>query len=192
MNATSPEPFLVREKSIADLKRFSLALVELTTRCGGAKDKLAKSLAAAMSAKCVRCGTQVAGEELLALAAEDDKAPPNLLRLRENHCAREDCASDTYCLTLQRHPGLDWTLLLLQVERIQEEQARQAAIQRESTRLAERAAHRGRTLRIALLVALGILLFLIRQWYLGGRIPLLREPERFHVDPLPPGAVEAR
>ena len=31
----------------------------------------------------------------------------------------------------------------------------------------------------------GALLLIIRQWYLGGRIPILREPEKFRVTPSP-------
>jgi hypothetical protein len=41
--------------------------------------------------------------------------------------------------------------------------------------------------RLFVALAVASLLLLIRQWYRGGTIPLIREPENFQVDHLPPG-----
>jgi hypothetical protein len=75
-------------------------------------------------------------------------------------------------------------LILPQVEGIGEE-TRQAKVS------ADQARKRAVNLRLVarLTLGLGILLTLlvIRQLYYGGTIPLLREPEKFKVDVVPPG-----
>jgi hypothetical protein len=40
---------------------------------------------------------------------------------------------------------------------------------------------------MGILLAAVVMLLLLRQCYFGGRIPFLREPETFRVDPAPGG-----
>ena len=42
--------------------------------------------------------------------------------------------------------------------------------------------HARRTSRVVIGVAILAMLWLLRQWYRGGTIPLIREPENFQVD----------
>ena len=71
-------------------------------------------------------------------------------------------------------------VLLSKVQRIQAEQAAASAAGRRAARL-------GVARRVGLALVIVVLLLLFRQWYFGGRIPLIREPEKFRVDPAPPG-----
>ena len=174
---------LTREEPIQALGEFSSALTETLARAGLGADK-AWAARAAVLAECVQCGMSISGEELFALSQPEPQTETNakVRRLRLGDCARPGCESYHYRLTFQTCAAVDWATLVPQIDRIKGElqlnQTRaSAAIKRKALWAMAR--------RVAIALALVIVLFLIRQWYFGGRIPLLREPEQFRVDPFP-------
>ena len=187
MNATAPDNYLVREESIQRMERIVFALSQAAKRCDESSDKITAALRVALSARCERCGTHVTGEELLVfsgLPAAQESA--RVKRLRSGHCARAECAGDEHRLIFQNHPDLDWAKLFASgKEPEQPEQTEPVAA--EATEVPKRASRWRTPIRVGILIGMAVLLFVLRQLYYGGRIPLLREPEQFRVDPAPHG-----
>ena len=148
--------------------------------------KASATVRAAFSAECVKCGSRVTGEELLRSAdtSEPVEVNENIERMRLGQCIRQGCDAARYRLIFQRIPGLDWRTIF---ERMEEVTAAKKEAARTQSKLGRWLSARW---RVAAGVALILLVLLIRQWYLGGRIPLIREPEKFRVDPLPPSQTE--
>ena len=172
----------VREEQLLQLARFCQNLVEALRRAGIGPDKSLELLRACLIGECVKCGHRVSGEDLFALAQAADAGDLSaaVRRLRLGDCARPGCESYVYRLSFQRHPDADWFALLSQVEHIKEEQAVTSAARKRAARL--RAVR-----RVGFALVIVVLLLMLRQWYIGGRIPFIREPEKFRVDPAPPG-----
>jgi hypothetical protein len=190
----TPEYFSVREERIQALEQFSRALSAACRRCGPSEAKTAEAVRAALSAECMKCGIHVSGGELLAISetAEAKEPSAKVKRMRLGYCARDGCESFTYRLFFRSHPGADWPTITAQLEAVGQNCTELSAAQAAAKRAAARKA-RWRTLgRIGIALAIIGLLLVIRQWYVGGRIPLLREPEKFRVDPLPPGQEDSR
>ena len=157
-----------RQEPIRQLREFAAGLASYAA-ASAAPEKVRAALGQALSARCAGCGMVITGEELLALAdGTGDSA--KLRRLRLGDCARQTCASAFYTVSGAEHPGLDWPSLLAFGE------APPAARKKLSPQ-------RWLWVKKAALGAVIILLLLIvRQWYLGGTIPLIRVGERFEVD----------
>ena len=190
-NDMSRDTAIVRQKEIRKLKPFCRALAEALRRRGLGTENARTAWRAGVAAECARCGISVSGDELFALSQPPVAGKPNprIGRLRTGDCARSGCDSYHYQLTFKMQGQVDWADLLLQAEATQPEQEPPAGSDAAQRRLGASLAHRLWTLRRAhrLWIALAavLLLLLLRQWYLGGRIPLLREPEHFRVDPAP-------
>jgi hypothetical protein len=187
MNDAGLQPVLVREEQLPQLEAFCRRLVEALGRAGLEPDKSFEALRGSLTGECVKCGFRVSGEECFALSqvADGEGLVGTLQRLHLGDCARPGCESYSYRLRFQRHPDTDWIAILSQVEHIKEEQAGKSAAVR-------RAASLGVIRRVGLALVIVALLLLFRQWYFGGRIPLIREPEKFRVDPAPPGGEAPR
>jgi hypothetical protein len=189
MSDPATEHFLVREESVQRLERIVFALTEAARRCEAPAQRIRDALPLSLAAECVDCGIRLTGEELLLLsrlprATEVDR----LKRLRAGHCARAGCECDQYRLFFQNHPDLDWTKLFSAGEEVKAELSGSGEAEPGAADGDRRAVRRRKAIRIVLLIGAGVLLFVLRQLYLGGRIPLIREPEKFRVDPAPPGA----
>jgi len=182
VNDTGLQPVAVREEHLLQLAPFCRSLVEALRLAGVRPDKSLEVLRASLTGECVKCGYRVSGEECFALsqAADTEAMSGTVRRLHLGDCARAGCESYFYRLSFQRHPDADWVVILSQVQRIQAEQAAASAAGRRAARL-------GVARRVGLALVIVVLLLLFRQWYFGGRIPLIREPEKFHVDPASPG-----
>ena len=187
----SQDTAIVRQQEIPKLQPLCRALAEALRRSGLGPENAQAAWRAGVAAQCTRCGISVSGEELFALSQPPsaDHASAKIGRLRLGDCARNGCESYHYQLTFKTHNQVDWADLLLRGEAIQQEQEHPAgsgAAQRQAGPFLARQPWtilKARRLWIA--VAAVLLLLLIRQWYLGGRIPLIREPEHFRVDPAP-------
>ena len=180
--AMTLESFLERQEHVQNLSQFSQRLAGALGQCAPGPDQLRPALRAALSGECVQCGIRITGEELIDLSqptttAESD---PKIARLRQGYCARNHCDSYYYRLTFRTHPDLDWTRLL-------DSQTPPTAVEEETIKTTPGVGRRGLLGRLFVALAVASLLLLIRQWYLGGTIPLIREPENFQVDHLPPG-----
>jgi hypothetical protein len=182
MSEAAPEIFLVREESIQRLERIIFALSEVVKKLDPEQQRSVPALRSAITCRCVRCGVSVGGEELLELPELPAKSESGRIkRLRQGQCAREDCKSTDYELILHKHPDLDWQNLLSPPETEEEKRAKREMAEAEELKMAKRSA-RWRSARLALLVLIAILLWVWRQYYIGGTIPFLREPEKFRVD----------
>jgi hypothetical protein len=137
-----------------------------------------------LSLECVECRTKVTGEELFVLSRPTDgnDLTVALRRMRLGFCPNPKCHSYHYTLTLQTSPEMpDWQPHLHKAERRLKEL--------EAARAGRAKTWRTRLVRPALVAATAItLLFVVHQLYFGGRIPFLREPEKFRVDIAPEGS----
>jgi hypothetical protein len=160
------------------------ALARRSLKTGGDSRNEESDFAAAFAGECIGCGIRIDGEELRQLAPDcGGKVAPDskIDRLRKGYCARRTCDSRFYRITCIAQPGVDWDALLAMKDgyvSVPEEAAKP-----DSRRPGERKWLLVGAATVALLVLLGIAF----QYYAGGRIPFLREPEKFKVDPLPPG-----
>ena len=190
-NNSSRDTAIIRQAEIRKLAPLCRALVETLKRRGLRPESALAAWRAEVAAICPRCGISVSGAELFALAhppaAETSSA--KIGRLRLGDCARSGCDSYHYQLTFTMYGDCDWMNILSQAESIlhdQEHQAGSNATQPWVISYLVRLLWRLRPPRRSwIALAAVLLLMLARQWYLGGRIPLLREPEHFRVDPAP-------
>ena len=185
MNAVARDKYLIREEPIPRLERIVFALSQAAKRCGDSSPKISAALRVALSARCERCGEHITGDELLVLsglpAAQEDA---RIKRLRAGRCARRNCRGDLYQLIFQNHPDLDWPKLFAggdetaPLENPEVQSAEPADIPNCHSRWRA-------PVRVGIVIAAALLLFVLRQLHYGGRIPLIREPEKFRVDPAP-------
>jgi hypothetical protein len=171
-----------RKQHLPQLVPFCRAILESLQRAALSKEKAAQVVGTALSGECAQCGIHVSGAELFSLSqAADPSDNPKVQRLRLGDCARRGCDSYYYRLSFQPHPELDWPKLISQAENLDApvpEAAPTPMATKDAVRLA---AQLYATRRVAVGLALVVVVLLVRQWYLGGRIPLLREPEHFRV-----------
>ena len=182
---------IFRQEDIRKLEPLCRALAEALERRGLGPEKVLAAWQADVAATCPRCGISVSGAELCALSQPPaaGTASPKIGRLRLGDCARSGCDSYHYQLAFRIHGEVDWTAILSQADGIlqaREHPASSDAAERQVVSCLKRVLWRSRGAR-RLWLALAIVLFLMlaREWYLGGRIPLIREPEHFRVDPAP-------
>ena len=181
------QTILTRHERLGRLGELCQAIATSLQRAGLSSDLVFLSFRDLMSAECAQCGTRVPGEELYVLTQPSDgkDLSVNLRRLRLGFCAQSSCQSFHCQLTFRSGEKIDWTARLALADRIVQD-------------LEESRAGRGKRWRLALIrpiaIAVGalLLLLLLRQLYVGGRIPLLREPEKFRVDPDPTGESHSR
>ncbi len=138
-------------------------------------------LRAGVHAHCPQCQCRLFGEDVLALAASEAPAPetsPKLHRLAQGYCARQGCESRFYEFTFDPVPGVDWETLLAELDATPGAPAAEASVP------AAGAPAAGRTrLRVAVGLALLVVLLVVRHILTGGTIPWIREPRRFTADP---------
>ena len=105
------------------------------TRQGVGPDESSALLASSLSARCVSCGIELSGEELLQLVAPVDPSVPSshkLERLKQGYCARTGCDSYFANLSLLPTAGVDWGKLLAETDTITAARADQPAAPRSS------------------------------------------------------------
>jgi hypothetical protein len=166
-----------RQQPLPKLEGFCRALCEALHPTGL---ELPKVFDASITAECVRCGIRISGVELFALSQppSEELSSAKIGRLRLGDCARQGCNGYEYRLTFRSLPTLDWPKLISQADAIQQEQSPEYAV---ATKATKRLHWRGTARRVGVALGVVLLLLVLRQLYLGGRIPLLREPEHFRV-----------
>jgi hypothetical protein len=159
-------------------------LVEALADSGLAPEKIQAAFETSLSAECVSCGIPLSGAELYTLSQPPsaEHANAKIGRLRMGDCARQKCDSYYYRMTFRPFPGVDWESLASKFEKGEPQQKPDTDAGSEKKWLLKYL----RTLRVPahiwLTLAALVLVLVVRQWYVGGRIPLLREPEHFKVD----------
>jgi hypothetical protein len=176
-----PECFLVREEPIRRVPKLIFAASAACRRASGDPQSSRTALPRAIGAQCTLCGFVLSGEELLALAeiARANEKSAMLQRLRDGKCARQDCKASHYRLQFYNTPEINWSTLLAEfrpkeTSQLQSEPASAPALPRRNIlpKLA----------RIAAVLGLLLFAWLWWQWYTGGTIPILRQPEHFRVE----------
>ena len=177
------EHVLTRQEHLLKLNPFCRALDKALALTGLPQEKLPEAWRAAVAAQCVQCGIEVSGKELFALSKPPsaELASAKIGRLRLGDCARKGCSSYYYRLTFHPYLEINWPEILAQAETIQDEPADQPPGKLAYGRRG--LWHMPATRRLGGVFLLVLLLLIVRQWYIGGRIPLLREPEKFQADP---------
>jgi len=176
----------VREVKIEALTDFSRDFAEICRRCDPDGGKTAEALTGALTAECTTCQIRVSGAELLAIAASDDaNASPKIKRIRLGYCARETCESLAYRIHFGDLPGFALQAMYALAETANTHRHELVAAEAAAKSARKRQSHRRYLAKVALALGAVLILIIIRQWYVGGRIRLIREPEKFRVTPLP-------
>jgi hypothetical protein len=184
-----PRPgVLSREEHLLRLARFCALLRQRLAESGIRESVWRQAILDSAGAECTGCGQHVSGDELLDLAepprARDEKH--KLRRLRLGDCARQGCSAYVYRLDFSAHPVLDWAQLVARVQEDLEPAGRRPRRRRARGIAAALWLPTPRTaLRAAASMALLAVVLLGHQYYVGGRIFLIREPEEFQVDAWP-------
>jgi hypothetical protein len=176
----------VRELPLREAAAFARHLRQALQSGGLAPDQLVEVLDRAAVCECVQCGIRLGAGDLVALGGDGTPDPAlgaKAARVRQGYCARNGCASYFYRFTVQPHPGIDWPVVLGLAQSAADQAASVAAAETRAQRAGQRLARWRLLLKVAAGLAVVVVLLVARQWMVGGRIPLLREPEPFTVDP---------
>lgn len=184
---TRIEP-LIRKQYLQQLQPFCRHLAKSLAEKNLSAEQAREVWRDAVSGQCARCGIQISGEELQAISQPPslESASAKTGRLRLGDCARQGCDSAYYSLRFEPSFAVDWAQILDDVDHPQQVQpAREGPIRAwEWLKLVLWRSKTARHIFLGLLVIAGLLL--VRQWYIGGSIPWIREPERFYGEPWPP------
>jgi hypothetical protein len=174
-----------REEHLQKLESFCKSLDGLFARAGLTPEQSEEVWRVGVAAQCVQCGIHVYGEELHALSQPPSEkyATAKLGRLRLGDCARQGCNSYYYRLTFYPYGDLDWRALLASLDGKAEETGKKTAEESMFQHGWKLLVRSPAAQRVALGLVLVMLLLVVRQWRIGGRIPLLREPQKFQVAP---------
>ena len=168
----------VSQMTIKELAEFSRSLAQTISKQPEA-DRVRAAIDTALSAECVQCGIRLSGSELLKFE-EESSDDARVERLRVGYCARNGCESLFYRVTCAPHPQINWPGLLNPAHELTADE-KAAAIALDRKRAIAKL--RNRTfVRVGIAVAALLIVFVIRQIYLGGSIPFVREAEDFKVD----------
>jgi hypothetical protein len=178
---------VTRQERLGRLADFCPTLLAALQHAGLSSDVSFLVFRDLVRAECSECHTKVAGDELYVLAQSSDgqDLSVRIHRLRLGFCANTTCRSFHCQLTFQPDERVDWHACLARADRTVQD-------------LEDSRAGRGKRWRSELVrptiigVAVILILLLVHRLYFGGRIPLIREPEKWRVDPDPAGEAHAR
>lgn len=176
---------LIRQVDLRSGTAFARSLVAaLQSTVGGAQ--LLPVLRAGVHAHCPQCQLRLFGEDVLALTgneAPDPQVSAKLHRLAQGFCGRQGCEALFYEFQFDPVESVDWEKVLAQVEATGGPQATETAVAEQELAARKAAAKRRTRLRVAVGVALVVLLLAIRHVMTGGTIPFVREAQHFTADP---------
>lgn len=174
----------------------AVPLIRLEPFCRSLQDSLRVAEASAdlerlwrlyISAECPRCGIQVAGPELRALALPPcaELATAKIGRMRLGYCARQGCEACHYSVHFWNQQEFQWPGLLDAAEHSLAETAATKSNPANAWRIGLASVTRNFVLRATALMTGLLMMWLAYELYRGGPIPLLRPPETFAADPTP-------
>lgn len=167
----------ISQMTIPELAEFSASL-ESTVAAKPENEKLRPALIESLSAECVQCAIRLTGADVLQFPNLEEDA--RYERLRQGYCARSGCDARFYRVTCAPHPQVNWPALLSPAQALTDDRK---ADEFQSEVCAEKNLRRKRALyRAAAAAGLLLIVILLRQIYVGGTIPFIREPEEFQVD----------
>jgi hypothetical protein len=168
----------VLQMTIRELAEFTRNLGEEVAHQPNA-EKLRPAVEESLSGECVQCSIRVTGSELLKISNEETAADTKLERLRSGYCARNGCDSNFYRVMCAPHPLVDWPKLLHREREITQTKVEEQKVKVDLARTARRYRN---LLRTATIIGVLFVVIILRQIYVGGSIPFVREPEAFKVD----------
>lgn len=182
----------MRREKIQWVLDFSGNLAAAVHRHYKGSREYTQAVSEGLLAECDVCGIPLTGQDLLLAGdATGTEVGVKVKRLRLGFCARDGCESYFYRLSLRPVTGLDWKEVLAHIETLRE--ARKQAMDAEASaqKQADPMVKLKKVRKIAIAIGLVLMLLLIRQWYVGGTIPFIREPEKFHVSTAAPSSENA-
>lgn len=170
---------IVRDENLLGLREACLDLQNSLEVCGLTTGQARKAWEAGVSGSCLKCGARISGESLhaLCMASDDGKVSGVVRRLRLGYCVNIGCEGWLYRLEFRSCPEMDWPKFF-------EERKRRAQSQRRRFQWPLFAMHPFYQ-RMVLGVFGLILLLAIREWRMGGEIPIIRQAQHFKVDIAP-------
>ena len=184
---TTEQTGLTRQERLGRLADLCPALLAALQHARLSSDATFLTFQESTFAECSHCHTKITGDELFVLAQPSDgqHLSERLRRLRLGFCPNTSCQSFNCQLTFQPDSRVDWKTCLARTD--------QTIQDLEDSRAGRGKRWRSELVRPAIIAVAGILLLLvIRQLYFGGRIPLIREPEKWRVAPDPTGETQVR
>ena len=175
---------LTKDVPLPKLEAFCQNLGKALHRAGVPSDIAGEIWRTGLDARCVECDIRIYGEELLTLSEPVANNPANTKRgrLHLGDCARQGCNAYSYRLTFYPCLNLNWPELLAAANTPENSAPEESRAETKAMAGAWTHLLRLRAIRAtAITVAAITLLLVFRQWYNGGRIPLLREPRKFTV-----------
>jgi hypothetical protein len=175
-----------RQLNLQELPAFCTDLAERLREQGLDDDRIRSLFGQGLGGECIQCAVRVTGDELLGLtnpAPATTGLSPRTARLNQGYCARHDCPSYFYRIEFRPVPGIDWAILLNPVQSGSDPNARPGLLNSAGLGRWIRSPTRRTVLQLGVGIILALFLLLIRQWYIGGTIPWIRQPEPFSVDP---------
>lgn len=181
MDPTSPQ---VTQMTIPDFAAFCRGIAQAVAYTPDSK-KTRSGVQEAISAKCIACEIALDGKEILDFGSRDAEVEeagtdPRFERLKMGYCARNGCESLFYNVTFSPHPNVSWTSLIPAAHHYSD--VNKAAAELAKTRRAQFITKHKNLIRAAIAVVALIIVFIARQYYMGGTIPFIRQPEEFQVD----------
>lgn len=163
------------------------ALVDALKGGGLTAAELTDTFAEHVTAECLQCGLQVRGEELGRLGCAPAETPGadegRLGRLRQGYCGRKDCNSYYYRIDFKEHPKIDWRKVVAGLGNVQAPTPAAAPPAGTRVALILPLLQDRRVVRVAIGVAILVLLLIVKHFATGGRIPLLHKSPKYTVDP---------
>ena len=187
---------VARREALTRLRVFCSGLIECLQQGGFTAEQVFAIFESSIAAECIQCRIQVSGKELFEVgmpAAEGQQPGPKIARMRLGDCARQGCDS-MYCnIAFQPYPRVDWQAVIGRAESRELAESGVLHVKAARRRLPRVNFTPHGLRRTGLLAGAIVLLIAARQYYYGGRIPLIREPERFRVDHVAstPGTTDA-
>jgi hypothetical protein len=166
------------QKTIKEVVEFGRSLAQTIANEKEA-DRLRAAVDQALSAECIQCGIRLTGWEVLQFG-EEVSTDARVERLRSGYCARNGCESLFYRVSCAPHPEINWSALLNPTQTLTEEE--RAAAEKSAKKSAHAKTRNKALIRTGIAIAALLIVFIIRQIYVGGSIPFIREPEDFRVD----------
>jgi hypothetical protein len=178
----SPTPKTIPIR-VAGLALFYANLARALTDAGITGRRLNEILASHLRVSCARCDIHLTTEEIEQVSLVEETTQlshPKLKRLRLGYCARAGCESDNYQIQLEAYPGVDWETVVAKANDLVSAQkaAEKAAVQRQAR---QKQTQRTKRAMLALLAvaACFLLLFVWRH----GRLPFVKKPHKYQIDP---------
>lgn len=180
---------LTRQEQIKGLVDFTSDLAAAVRHQNNGEQKPDVTMSELVSAECAVCNLRVSGAELLKVGepAESPEVSSAVKRLRLGYCAHPGCESHFYRISFFNRAGVDWQAVFAHMAVLAEARKMATVVGSVEKQRELQAFRRKLAGRILLGVGVIVILLMIRQWYYGGTIPLIREPEKFRVGTIPGG-----